>query len=109
MNNDLISRSALLKNKTRMTEYDESGCGVHVFVVKEEDVLDALAVDAEVVRHGRWVLNKHYGDYECSECGKGDFTALDFKNHNMNYCPNCGAKMRGDVNAAEKVDAEAEG
>lgn len=41
----------MLKNKTRMTEYDESGCGVHVFVVKEEDVLDAQAVDAvEVVR-----------------------------------------------------------
>lgn len=104
MNNDLISRSALLKNKTRMTEYDESGCGVHVFVVKEEDVLDAPSVDAEVVRHGipvahyeTWcnsdgepVITLPYG-YECPFCGNVGI---------KNYCPNCGAKMDGDANNA---------
>lgn len=99
MNNDLISRSALLKNKTRMTEYDESGCGVHVFVVKEEDVLEAPAVDAEVVRHGRWHPIKEemgwncpYGEltigYKCSECG-WEGVGKDVSP----YCPNCGAKM----------------
>lgn len=43
---DLISRSALLEKKTRMTEYDETGCGVHVYVVSAEDVETAPAVDA---------------------------------------------------------------
>lgn len=27
------------------------------------------AADVAPVRHGRWALNKKYGDYECSECG----------------------------------------
>ena len=55
------------------------------------------ALQAEPVRHGRWV--KVYGEHLsmghrpwavcCSECDKfGDYT---------NYCPNCGAKMGGGV------------
>jgi len=88
---DLISRSALLKNKTRMTEYDESGCGVHVFVVKEEDVLDAPAVDAEVVRHGRWIFRmRPGGTWFCSECGHVSFLATK-----TSYCAHCGARMDG--------------
>lgn len=94
----LISRSALLKNKTRMTEYDESGCGVHVFVVKEEDVLDAPAVDAEVVRHGRWIaenIRKKSYLRQCSACSKIAYfcgTGCSYT-----YCPNCGAKMDAEV------------
>ena len=56
-NNNLISRNKLLEKKTRMTEYDETGCGVHVFVVREEDVQNAPAVDAVPVvrcRDCRW-------------------------------------------------------
>jgi len=51
------------------------------------------AADVAPVRHGRWALNKKYGDYECSECGQGDVKAMDFTNLKMRYCPNCGAKM----------------
>lgn len=46
--------------------------------------------DVEPVRHGRWVGKT----YKCSICGKwidplqGDA--------DMNYCPNCGAKMDGE-------------
>ena len=51
MNNDLISREALLENAQRMTEYDEAGWGVPVRVVKAEYIEKAPAVDAvEVVR-----------------------------------------------------------
>lgn len=53
------------------------------------------AADVAPVRHGRWALNKKYGDYECSECGQGDVKAMDFKNLKMRYCPNCGARMDG--------------
>ena len=96
MNNDLISRSALLEKKTRMTEYDETGCGVHVYVVSAEDVETAPAVDAEPVRHGRWInkTEMRHGicDYrfDCSECGH-IFWAAGVKN--FNFCPTCGAKM----------------
>lgn len=51
MGNDLISREALLKYTMRMTEYDESGCGVPVLVVRTDDIEKVPAVDAvEVVR-----------------------------------------------------------
>ena len=58
------------------------------------DLDKAPAVDAKPVVHGWWLLNKCFGDYECSVCGNGDVTAPHFKTLKMNYCPNCGAKMR---------------
>ena len=101
MNNDLISRSALLKKKTRMTEYDETGCGVHVYVVLAEDVEAAPAVDAEPVRRGRWLeTNKRFkGIYQCSVCGSyltmtSGALADGRKDY---YCPNCGATMDAEV------------
>ena len=50
-------------------------------------------IEAEPVRHGKWKINREFGDYECSECGVGDVTIPLFKSHGMKYCPNCGAKM----------------
>lgn len=87
MSNDLISRSALME-----LAHNHVGGTVDC-----NDIARFPAVDAEPVRHGRWILNRHYGDFECSECHSGDFTVLDFKNHNMNYCPNCGCKMDAEV------------
>ena len=51
-------------------------------------------VDAEPVRHGRWI-EVDVGDccYRCSECGFiRDAYLLDISN----YCPKCGAKMDGE-------------
>ena len=74
------------------------------------DLVDSMpTIDAEPVRHGRWV--DRYGNkydnplYECSECkGKARYRftrdelgreiaeqALD------DYCPHCGAKMDGNT------------
>lgn len=50
-----------------------------------------------VQKHGRWEINKKYGDYECSVCEQGDVIAPHFSNLKMNYCPNCGAKMDGEA------------
>ncbi len=52
------------------------------------------SIDAEPVRHGRWVErwvdNKHrIGDMECSVCGA---PMLDCPSYSL-YCPWCGAKM----------------
>ena len=41
--------------------------------------------------HGRWGKNN-----DCSECGCQPWYERDI--HTLNYCPNCGAKMDGDVN-----------
>lgn len=89
MNLDLISREALLKNAQRMTEYDEAGWGVPVRVVKVEHIETAPAVDAVEVVHGRWIWDKRFADYVCSECHNWDLKT-------PNYCSNCGARMDGE-------------
>ena len=50
----------------------------------------------DAVKHGRWI-NTDYkpGTYcKCSVCGRRIYAYED-----CNYCPNCGADMRGEENA----------
>lgn len=90
---EYIKRQAAIK-----AIYDSDPNGIRRalgFNVRQiEEALRAIpAADVAPVRHGRWALNKKYGDYECSECGQGDVNAMDFTNLKMRYCPSCGAKM----------------
>ena len=60
-------------------------------------IANAPTIDAVEVRHGYWIPAMHIGDccYRCSECQfLRDAYLLDIGN----YCPNCGARMEGDVN-----------
>lgn len=69
-----------------------------------EEALD-MAIEALERKHGEWLETsesigwEEVGCAECSVCGKtlvlGDYTMDDIK-FNYNYCPNCGADMRGD-------------
>lgn len=56
-----------------------------------DGIEDCEIVEAEPVRHGRWICCKGSNgkDYrKCSEClHTQDITGL------LNYCPNCGARM----------------
>ena len=71
-------------------------------------IVDVPKVDAVEVVHGRWKPDLHpydeqpYRDewygymFKCSVCGAttmGDYDLLC----RANYCPNCGAKMDGDL------------
>lgn len=54
----------------------------------------APTIDAEPVRHGRWVKKgqsflfpERFMNYSCSLCG------YDIDKTKHRYCPNCGAKM----------------
>ena len=54
--------------------------------------MKAPTVDAEPVRHGRWMkFNDEFS--KCSLCNYPIYTAWN----KTNYCPNCGAKMRGEA------------
>ena len=65
------------------------GLSVPIAVV-QQNIKDATTIDAETVRHGRWIDAREYcGDYMCSNC-----EAL-YGTNKFNYCPNCGAKMDG--------------
>lgn len=69
--------------------------------------LEKPAIEAEYVKHGRWV--DRYGGkyvnpkYECSECRKeapyrpklDDLFNWYHEQDLSDYCPNCGAKMDG--------------
>lgn len=52
------------------------------------------AADVVEVRHGRWIKCKTILDiFKCSCCCDKFFDSEKYK-----YCPNCGAKMDGDIN-----------
>lgn len=61
-------------------------------VFQAKELIDKCpAVDAEPVRHGRWInprLNK-YG-HPCHQCNQCLFVASQ---KDRNFCPDCGAKM----------------
>ncbi|MBR3346296.1 MAG: hypothetical protein IKG37_04390 [Solobacterium sp.] len=58
-------------------------------------------VDAEPVRHGKWIDEGQYADFlphhawRCSECGEH---VIDADTPWGRYCSNCGAKMDGKKN-----------
>ena len=55
-------------------------------------ISEVPTIEAEPVRHGRWV-DKMVRDWHCSECGKkASFDGYCYDDK-PNYCPNCGAKM----------------
>lgn len=85
---EYIDREAFLKHMRKTNRY---------FGVKF-DVEEFPAADVEPVRHGRWLL-KHIGAghmWECSCCHKRPCIYIT---EDTAYCPNCGAKMDGEVEA----------
>lgn len=84
----LIDANALIKEANAEGAYG---------YVDAKQIADAPTIDAVEVRHGYWIPAMHIGDccYRCSECQfLRDAYLLDIGN----YCPNCGARMEGDVN-----------
>ncbi len=93
---DLISRKALLDDRDILTVYTREYGNIDVIPV--EIVVDAPAVEAEPLRHGRWV-DRMVRDWRCSECGEAIYKVRNVDGYcyddKPNYCPKCGAKMDG--------------
>ena len=88
MNNDLISRSALCGKQEEMYIHTDSGKIIPAMAIPVWVINNAPAVDAEPVRHGRWIpQDVTFTRFMCSACKS--------RNHayRTDYCPNCGAKM----------------
>ena len=62
-----------------------------VEAVDMSDIENAPTIEAEPVRHGRWI--EKIGRAKCSVCGDECWadSAMEYS-----YCPNCGAKMDGE-------------
>ena len=97
MNDDLISRTATLKDlqhkKEALKNYAATAdfaCG-YLSAISDfsAQIEHAPAVDAEPVRHGWWNAEYEYEDFLyalCSVCNEES-------KYMHKYCPNCGAKM----------------
>lgn len=100
---DLISRKeamdAIMSTEPFIVEIN----GEQYVGQKTSDVMDVLQAlpSAEPERKkGKWLHKPNeYDDdtYECSRCGE-PWTLIDGtpEENNMNFCPNCGADMRGE-------------
>lgn len=62
--------------------------------VEIADIKNAPTIDAELVRHGKWLMSDVYGAY-CSECGSAAFeiTGSQYSKMKTRYCWQCGARM----------------
>lgn len=95
---DLISRSALLE--------EFAGSGFLLESIVRHCIEKAPAVDAEPVRHGEWEYvrtDKYNGEFavvKCSSCGHTNYAIAEYIRKGI-WCPYCGAKMRGDNDAAD--------
>lgn len=55
-------------------------------------------VDAEPIKHGEWIYLYESSDINrCSLCGFCVQDKISNVREMFNYCPNCGAKMGGEV------------
>ena len=80
MASDLISRSAMLE---RLEKWNTPDCIDKAFYeFTKSRINEQPTVDAKPVVHGEWIW---------SECDKRFGFVFD-----NDYCPNCGADMRGD-------------
>ena len=57
----------------------------------QQEIYELPTVEAKPVVHGEWKHRKKWNRYVCSECSYESKTS-------DNFCPNCGADMRGENN-----------
>ena len=65
-------------------------------VVMSAEIKNAPTVDAEPIKHGKWIYGNdfHWYTASCNKCGYQRSTDIKADRWNQwNYCPNCGARM----------------
>lgn len=94
----LIDADALKAQLQREIDiyFDEDGGGIHTAMEARDEIDYAPTVDAEPVRHGRWIDYTDEGYVECDQCRSA--TNCDGDIEELNYCWHCGAKMDGKKN-----------
>lgn len=95
---EYIERKAL-QNKAFGEEHPTFYDGQDIADWYEKCINETPAADVAPVRHGYWEELDEEGCYCCSACNNPwiiiDGTPQD---NDMNFCPNCGAKMDGKEN-----------
>jgi hypothetical protein len=98
--NDYISRDNVLRKFIEGDGHDDDRFTEgYNFAVQEhrEEVMKIPAADVQPVKHGKW---KHVAglNSKCSVCSHYfPVTEFDSRPFDINYCPNCGARMDGET------------
>ena len=97
---EYIEREAVEKIVSRYGCANGSTLGRHSGIADciANEISKLFAADVAPVRRGRWILvDKSYGEYECSVCHARDSDCSDYYGTHIvleqKYCHNCGAKM----------------
>ena len=91
------TRLYMRKNKHKV-KGDNKPSYIAYFGDALSDHAEQIKVEAGKVQHGHWIKEDYYemltlySTLVCSECGKQFFTR-----NITNYCPDCGAKMDGQI------------
>lgn len=99
---DLIDRNELLKHQHNIIEWDGLIQAIFLPVVDLADIKNAPTVEAEPVKHGKWIWKRFFITKHCTipkvVCSVCNITN---KQYTSPYCPHCGAKMdlEGEENA----------
>lgn len=101
---DYISREAVIR---AVREYDFTHCPEYMrdWATKLKrailgDIVDTIteetpAADVEPVKRGEWLTDENRDRTWCSVCNVNCGVNYDQAIEEMNYCPNCGSKMKG--------------
>jgi hypothetical protein len=101
-----VEADALIQSSADYVHFERTDTGKIIGVVSPNDLRrmidDAPATDVAPVVHGWWVeIGRNSHDYEtsieekCSLCGRYVYR-YDTQPQD-NYCPNCGARMDGEL------------
>lgn len=92
----------MIDANTLKKSFEEDG---HLSNYIEEFIDNAPTIDAEPVRHGRWIQSKTvYAYHNCSLCKVPHKMQMSCNVYVLlKYCPHCGAKMDGDDENAHEV------
>ena len=99
---DLISRQAVIDMLATM----QGRCTSKTALIQNSKIWKQIinmpsaqpTVDAVERKRGRWV-HKNLGGWHCSECdNQAPFPCMASCQYLTDFCPNCGAEMRGEAN-----------
>lgn len=75
---------------------EESYYGTGILAVRKEDIDAMPTIELPERKNGKWI-EKEYSPFYCSVCGTYQYSASwEIKNKEYNFCPRCGADMRGE-------------